>query len=148
MSLFQRKAEEKRSIEEIFTPKDESEKEIEPSESDLVAEEETEIEPIEIKSESAEEFTENALDCFGWKEIKTEKWLVKSAKIWYGIMSLLWFVFGAFTFAPIVFISKKVNVIFKSKKKSLFVGIGIYALIVAVITLIIIARTATNITTP
>lgn len=132
MSLFQRKSEEKRSIEEILTPKSESEK---------VAEEETDIEPIEIKSETAEEFTTNALDCFGWKEVKTEKWLIKLAKIWYCLASVLWFIFGAFTFAPVVFISKKVNVIFKNNKKSLFVGIGIYALIVALIVFLIIART-------
>ena len=139
MSLFQRKTEEKRSIEEILTPKSESEK---------VAEEEVEIEPIEIKSETAEEFTENALDCFGWKEEKTEKWLVKSAKIWYGIMSFLWFVVGAVTFAPIIFMSNKVNVIFKNKKKSLFVSIGIYALILGLIVSAIIVRNIPYITTP
>jgi hypothetical protein len=83
---------------------------------------------LEIKSESMEELTTNALDCFGWKEARTEKWLIKAARIWYGIMSLLWFLTGCVTFAPIIFISKKVEVIFKGKKKSLIAGIVIYVL--------------------
>lgn len=131
MSLFQRKAEEKRSIEEILTPK---------SESEIVAEEETEGEPITIKSETAEEFTNNALDCFGWREIKTEKWLIRSARIWYGIMSFFWFLFGAITFAPIIFISKKVNVILKHKTKSLIFAMAIWCIFVGLIILMFVTR--------
>lgn len=97
-------------------------------------------ERIEIKSESIEEITTNALDCFGWKETKTERWLIKAAKIWYAIMSLLWFLTGCVTFAPVIFIGKKVEVIFKGKKRSLVAGIVIYALCLSVIVGVIIMR--------
>jgi hypothetical protein len=129
MGIFQRKTVEKRSMEEIMTPKSESEKEI--AESDFLTEE---------NSGRVEDFTDNALYCFGWKEGKTEKWLIKSARIWYGIMSFFWFLFGTLTFAPVIFISKKIRVVFKDKKLSLLVGGGIYALIVLTLVAIIIMR--------
>lgn len=130
MSIFQQK-EEKKSIDEILTPKSESENE---------SVEVDDVEEIEIRCESAEDFTKNALNCFGWKEHSTEKWMIKCARVWYALALFVWFLFGAFTFAPIVFVSNKVNVIFKNKKKSLFAGIGIYAIIVALIIFIIIMR--------
>jgi hypothetical protein len=82
----------------------------------------------ELEEENVENFCEDdlkdeheitALDCFGWKREKTENWLLKCANVWYMIISFGWFMFGAMTFAPVIFISNKVNVIFKDKKKSL-----------------------------
>ena len=147
MSLFQRKAEEKRSIEEILTPKSESE-EITDEFLEEISEEEDFVEDIEIKEQSSEDFTKNALNCFGWKEHSTEKWMIKCARVWYALALFAWFLFGAFTFAPIVFISNKVNVIFKSKKKSIFVSIGVYSLVLALIVFLIIARNINNVITP
>lgn len=95
-----------------------------------------------------EDFALNALSCFGWKESKTDKWLIKCAYFWYAIMSFFWFLFGAITFAPIIFMSNKVNVIFKSKKKSLLVSIGIYSLILFLIVLAIMFRNIPHIATP
>ena len=82
----------------------------------------------------------NALSCFGWENVNTQRLLVILAKVWFGIMSLGWFLFGAVTFAPVIFIGGKVNVIFKDKKKSLFVGGVIYAVMIIAIVLIAVAR--------
>lgn len=134
MSLFQRKSEEKRSIEEILTPKSESEK---------VAEEEVavEVETVEIKSETAEGFTDNALKCFGWEFSKTEKWLIKCVNVWYCIASFAWFLFGAITFAPVIFIRSKLKPILKDDLKALLVSVSIYAVfVVALIFLLFVGK--------
>lgn len=143
MKLFKRK-EEKRSIEDILMPK---EIDVEEPSEDVECEDiEDECEEIiddvetDIMCEVQEEMKDNALCCFGWEEVKTEKWLIKSAKIWYAIMSFIWFLFGGLTFAPIIFIANKINVIFKNKKKSLFVATMIYCGIVALIIIISIMR--------
>lgn len=132
MKMFQGKEANRRSIDEILTPKNENQNE-------GVCEEEGD--PIEendanVKSQTSEEFTNNALNCFGWKDVKTEKWLIKSARIWYGIASFGWFLLGAVTFAPIIFMSNKVNVIFKNNKKSLICGIIIYAILIALLIIV------------
>jgi hypothetical protein len=66
------------------------------------------------------------LDCFGMNKEKTDKWMIKCVRIWYYIISFIWFLFGAFTFAPIIFITSKLNVLFKDKKKSFICAIIIY----------------------
>lgn len=81
---------------------------------------------------------ECALHCFGWDERKTEKWLVKSARFWYAVMSFLWFMIGALTFAPVIFISHKVDVLFHDRKKSMCVACAIYVAIVAIIVLLVL----------
>ena len=75
----------------------------------------------------------NPLSCFGMEEEKTEKWLGKCVKFWYCIMSFFWFLFGALTFAPIIFISNKVNVIFKNKRRSLLASGIIYLICLALL---------------
>lgn len=127
------KKKDQRNIDEILTPKDNKKQENDCLEDDKNS---------EYFEEGENEFTDTALKCFGWKEDKTEKWLVKCARFWYGIMSFIWFLIGAFAFAPTIFISGKVNVIFKNKKKSLFVGAIIYGLIVSFIVCLIITRNA------
>lgn len=86
----------------------------------------------------------NALSCFGWGECKTDKWMKRCVGVWYVMISFVWFLFGAFTFAPITFISGKVNVFFKNKKKSIFCGIIIYAVIVVLVVLLFSARGNTS----
>ena len=132
MSLFNREEKPKRDISEILTPKTNDEGESE----EKVEEKEQEIEYFESK----EDFGTNALSCFGWKEDKTDKWLIKCAHIWYGAMSFFWFLFGAITFAPIIFISKKVKVIFKNKTNSLICAIVIWFLIIGSIVLLFSTR--------
>ena len=88
---------------------------------DFLGKNELEEEIVEnfCKDELKDEHEITALDCFGWKKEKTENWLLKCANVWYMIISFGWFMFGAMTFAPVIFISNQVNVIFKDKKKSL-----------------------------
>lgn len=127
------KKKDQRNIDEILTPKDNKKQENDCLEDDKNS---------EYFEEGENEFTDTALKCFGWKEDKTEKWLIKSAKFWCAVMSFGWFLLGAFTFAPVLFISQKMNVLFHDKKKSLFVGAIIYGLIVSFIVCLIITRNA------
>ena len=125
--MFGRKETEKRSLEDMFTPRDVLNECIEECEADGECEE-TVLEDDVCDSNNA---PIKPLDCFGMEEGKTEKWLGKCVKFWYCIMSFLWFLFGAVTFAPVIFISNKVNVVFKNKKKSFLASVIIYALCVA-----------------
>lgn len=130
---FKRQKAEARSFEEIVAQKEESA-------------EVSENEGGEEKCESAKEvptervFEEircNALDCFGMREGKTDKRLIKCANIWYLVISFIWFLTGCLTFAPIIFLQSKVNVIFGDKKKSLLCALLIYFAIVILFTMII-----------
>lgn len=148
MKFFKREKARVRSFEEITTPIDEiveetEEKEAVEEECDKKADET----PIKKKPKgvpfNAEEF--GALSCFGWKEQKTDKWLIKSAKVWFLIMSFAWFIFGTITFAPILFISNKVDVLFNDRRKSLICGIVIYVALIALIVLIFASRNGADV---
>lgn len=151
MGLFQRTAEEHRTIDEILTPKvseeDESAFADEGSEvgtAETVAsvkDKETRQNVQDIKNiqiETPEEIGFNALSCFGWSEGKTPKWLVSCARVWYWAASFMWFLIGCATFAPVIFLQGKLCVVSKNSKKTLFMSIGIYSLIVAVFLIILI----------
>ena len=69
------------------------------------------------------------LDCFGMEEEKTEKWLGKCVKFWFWCVSFMWFLFGTLTFAPVIFIRSKIDVIFKDKRKSLLYATILYCAI-------------------
>lgn len=127
--MFGRKEPKKRSLEDMFVPKD----------VDIVDEAESEVDFGSVECEKAEEVENFAkepikpLDFFGMEEGKTDKWLMKCVKFWYCFMSFLWFLIGAATFAPVLYISNKVNVIFKDKNKSLLCAILIHAVFIALI---------------
>ena len=129
--MFGRKETEKRSLEEMFTPVE-----------DKVKIDECKSEKEEVVDTIAESERDSIkpLSCFGMEEGKAEKWLTKCAKVWFCCMSFFWFLFGAMTFAPVIFISNKVNVIFKNKKKSLLVSALTYSLFVLVFVLLILFR--------
>ena len=126
----EKKESEKKTLED-FIRKEEDEEECEPCE-DMADKD-------EARHESEGEGL-NALSCFGWREEKTEKWLVKCAKVWFLMMSLLYFVFGALTFAPIIFIQNKVNSVVKDKKMSLIIAVVIYAVAVVLFAILIGSR--------
>lgn len=128
MGIFNRKPIEKRSIEDILTPKDESS-----------CEDDCEL-PRDDKKEEVEkqDIEITPIDCFGMEESRCDKWLLKCVKVWYYLMSFVWFIFGAVTFAPVIFISGKLNVLFKDKKKSLLVSAVVYTLAIFVAVLLII----------
>ena len=134
--MFGRKETKKRSLEDMFVPID----------SDIADEAESEVDFGYVECEKAEEVENFAnepikpLDCFGMAEEKTEKWLNKCAKFWFCLMSFLWFLFGALTFAPVIFISNKVNVIFNDKKKSLLCATVIHGLLLALITVFVFVK--------
>ena len=123
--MFGKKEAEKRSLEDIFTPRD-------TVDSDIVEEREesSDFEELsEKKPEVAFEASKSKIipfDCFGIEEEKTEKWIAKCIKFWFCCMSFLWFLFGALTFAPVIYISNKVNVVFKDKKKSFVCATAIH----------------------
>ena len=127
MGLLQQKAEEQRSFDENLKPNCENDKE-------MVTEGTANV---KVKKEATVGFSENALNCFGWNEEKVDKWLAKMAKAWYCVMSFLWFAFGALTFAPIKFITNEVNRMFDNKRKSLFVGTCIYAVIIVLVVVLV-----------
>lgn len=129
--MFGRKETDKRSLEDMFTP----------------IEDKVEIDGCESeKEEVVETVAENegepikALSCFGMEEGKTEKWLLKCAKVWFCCMSFMWFLFGAMTFAPVIYIGNKVNVIFKNKNKSLLVASLIYVVFVVCLCVLIFVK--------
>ena len=132
-NLFKRegeKKEEKKKTLEDFMKKDGENVE---KDEDIVNEKESTEESVPIVEETA-------LGCFGWEESKTPDWLAKGAKIWFVIMSFLYFLFGALTFAPMIFIRNKLNSVLNDRKKSLFVAIGIYGIIIVLVVLMILAR--------
>lgn len=165
MGIFNRKPKEKRSIEDILKRKDveenvdeaideeyEDDEIAEETSNDENAESQGEIKHEEAKSvkkpkkniqiESPEEGSFNALTCFGWSETKTPKWLIKCAHFWYGAMSFFWFIFGTLTFAPIIFMQKKVNAVFNDKVKSFIVAAIIYVVFVVLIIVMFATRNA------
>jgi hypothetical protein len=142
-NLFKREKESEKKTLDDFIRKDESEEE---NAEEVVADETIESEKEEEKvSEKSESDNLTALGCFGWKEEKTEKWLAKCAKVWFLIMSLLYFLFGALTFAPIIFIKNKVNSVVSDKKMSLIIAIAIYAVTVLLFAIFIGVRFGSNV---
>lgn len=146
MVFFGKNKSKARSFEEITSIRGESEEasaeEVVEDESSSEKESST-TEKVEKNVKTAIPFNTgdfNALSCFGWKEDKTEAWLKKCAKVWFLMASFAWFIFGAITFAPIIFISNKVDVLFNDRKKSLMCGIIIYAVCVALIALLFATR--------
>lgn len=140
----EKKESEKKTLED-FIRKEEDEEECEPCEdmADVEIPNEEEEKKDEARHESEEEGL-NALSCFGWREEKTEKWLVKCAKVWFLMMSLLYFVFGALTFAPIIFIQNKVNSVVKDKKMSLIIAVIFYVILTALFMVFVGARCGVN----
>lgn len=133
MSLFRQKSKETRSIEEILTPKNEAEG----LEND---ENEDFVEKKDVESETPKVTAISPLECFGLKEEKTEKWLYKCVKIWYYFMSFVWFLFGAVTFAPVIFIGNKLNVVVDDKKKSILFAIILDIFLISLLVLFFSTR--------
>ena len=73
----------------------------------------------------------NACECFGYNEATTSKWAVNAMKIWHEAMTFIWFIIGCFTFAPVTFIAKKINVIFKKSWLAILVAVVLYLIITA-----------------
>lgn len=133
--MFGRKETEKRSLEDMFKPIDEGDSSVDEVEIDHEETAEIADEKKKVQNEVVK-----PLDCFGMAEEKTEKWLAKCAKFWFCFMSFLWFLFGALTFAPVIFISNKVNVIFNDKKKSFLCATIIHGLLLALLIIFVFVK--------
>ena len=140
MKLFKREKAPSRSFEEITRPKDETQEENEEVETENEKKVETNVPKKATKGVPFNPSEFNEMSCFGWKEDRTDKWLAKCAKVWFLLMSFAWFVFGAITFAPILFISNKIDVLFNDRKKSLMCGIIIYVALIVLIVLLFASR--------
>lgn len=140
VSFFKRNNAKCRSFEEITRTKDDLQDENE--EVDVDVEEKVEDKPPK-KTVNGFPFGQsefNALSCFGMKEDRTDKWLGKCVKVWFCCMSFIWFLFGTLTFAPVIFISNKINVIFNDKKKSLLFAIILHVVILSLIFVLIFTK--------
>ena len=137
--MFGRKETEKRSLEDMFTPRDDAFD----CDGNSVCSDDF-VENKELHEEATTEKNScvqiKPLDCFGMEEEKTEKWLGKCVKFWFCLMSFMWFLFGALTFAPVIFISNKVNVIFNDKKKSLLCATVIHGLLLALLIIFVFVK--------
>jgi hypothetical protein len=137
--MFFRKEPERRSIEDILTPKDESDAELEEKDDNIESESENK-EEIKCEKEVKKPLSLNQLDCFCMEEDKTEQWLAKCAKFWFCVMSFGWFLFGAVTFAPIIYIRNKVDVFFNNKRHSLLFSLLVYAIVWLIIVIFATAK--------
>jgi hypothetical protein len=141
MGIFKRKPHDSRSLEEIIERKSDCELEEVENETN-VGEEHLESKSKEEYDETCESMEQSALKCFGWKDVPTEKWLVKCVKVWYCVISFIWFLFGSLTFAPIIFISKKLRPLIKDSLKSLIIATFIYAIVFALIIILLFTGNA------
>lgn len=78
-----------------------------------------------------------ACECFGYTEDTTEKWAVRFMGAWHCVMTLLWIVIGMLSFAPIVFVAKKIVVIFKNTFVAVMLSIIVYLAVVVGLPVII-----------
>lgn len=134
MGLFQRKSEEKRSLDEILSERDnaienENAEEAESGDCPIKQEE-------SVTKKHEEEF--NVFKCFGWEQDKTPKWMRNCANVWYWLMSFFWFLVGATTFAPIMFIRNKIKSVVKGRLNSLIGAMLLYLIIIAIILVVIL----------
>ena len=139
LNMLFRKQTERRSIEEILTPKidDELVEEIDSAEDGKSEkEEELILKTAKVQKERKPSKPINPLDCFGMEEDRTEKWLLKCVRFWYCVMSFLWFIIGALTFAPVIYISSKVERFFDNKTMTYIWGCAAYAMILALLILV------------
>lgn len=72
-----------------------------------------------------------ACDCYGFNETTTPKWAVNFMNYCHNVFIILWIIIGTFTFAPIVFVGKKIGVIVSRTWIAMVLAFVIYVLIVA-----------------
>lgn len=137
--MFGRKEAEKRSLEDMFKPIDEAVESVDDEKTTYDLDEYQKVGNVG-NTEKNSCVPIKPLDCFGMEEEKTEKWLGKCVKFWFCCMSFMWFLFGTLTFAPVIFISNKVNVIFNDKKKSLLCATLIHGLLLSFVTIFVFVK--------
>ena len=144
MGLFKREEKEKRTLEDMIKPMDEEISEYKDYGDEIEKGKDANIEKSE-DSEDNRDIKSIALSCFGAREDKSEKWIIKCTQVWYAIMSFFWFLVGALTFAPVMFICDNINVLFKNKIKSLIVSLIIWCAIVLLFIVLIVTRNSNSV---
>lgn len=78
------------------------------------------------KKEEVFKNNKDACDLYGIDEKTVPVWVVKCAKIVQNFWYLIWLIVGFFTTAPVVFLSKKIAVVFKRTWVAVLLAIIIY----------------------
>lgn len=81
-----------------------------------------------------------ACECWGYDEDTTDKRFVKLMSIIHSIFTTVWIAIGAITFAPIVFVAKKISVIVKKTWIAAVISILIYLAIILIPTLMAVIK--------
>lgn len=84
------------------------------------------------KKRAALENNKDACDLYGIDEKTVPIWVVKAAKIVQDFWYIIWIIIGFATTAPVVFLSKKLAVVFKRTWVAVLLAIIIYLAIVLV----------------
>ena len=69
----------------------------------------------------------DACESYGFNEKTTPTWAVKVMKFGYSIMLALWLFIGSFTFMPVIFVAKKIQVAVKRTWIAIVLAVLIYA---------------------
>ena len=135
------KKKETRSIEEILTPKQEDCEEkveiLDECESDE-EKDDPKVEKAKVKKEGAFDRIIDDLDFdpavyYGWGEGKMDKKMQKVTEFWKGVASVVWFLFGSLTFAPVLFTAGKIDQFLNDKKRSFWSAAIIYSFSLSII---------------
>ena len=81
-----------------------------------------------------------ACECWGYDEDTIDKRFVKLMSIIHSIFTTVWIAIGAITFAPIVFVAKKISVIVKKTWIATVIAILIYLAIILIPTLMAVIK--------
>lgn len=82
------------------------------------------------KKRAALENNKDACDLYGIDEKTVPIWVVKAAKIVQNFWYIVWIIIGFATTAPVVFLSKKLSVVFKRTWVAVLLAIIIYLAVV------------------
>ena len=78
----------------------------------------------------------DACESYGFNEDTTPIWAIKFMNVGYSIMLAIWLFIGSFTFMPVIFIMKKINVGLKNTWVAILIAILLYLLVTIGIPLI------------
>lgn len=81
-----------------------------------------------------------ACECWGYDEATTDKTFVKIMAFVHNIFTAIWIVIGSVTFAPIVFVAKKLQVIVKKTWVAVLIALLIYLIVILTPTLLSVLR--------
>jgi hypothetical protein len=131
--MFFRKKEQ-RSIDEILTPKAEDYEEVETNKECEEVEEEQESKKEQAKKNDGtfdkivKELDFDPSVYYGWGDGKMDCKMKKVTELWKVVASIVWFLFGSLTFAPVLFTAGKINQFINNKKRAFWASMIIYSL--------------------